>query len=93
MKYKVSESGDGLDIEVDDAKDKKEKLLEAFTECREGRCSCPTEEYKKLDSLTIDKSEGGVRLHLKSKPGKKLDKGEIDRCLEYTAGKLHDEED
>ncbi|MES9899173.1 MAG: hypothetical protein ABW148_09135 [Sedimenticola sp.] len=43
--------------------------------------------------MTIDKSEGGVRLHLKSKPGKKLDKGEIDQCLEYTAGKLHDEED
>ncbi|MEJ1380025.1 MAG: hypothetical protein RPT95_03460 [Candidatus Sedimenticola sp. (ex Thyasira tokunagai)] len=80
MKYTVSENSNGVDI--DDVKDKKEKLLAAFQECREGRCSCPTEEYKKLDALAIDQSGGDVRLHLKPKSGSKLDKMEKEKLID-----------
>lgn len=91
MKYKIDENENGLDISVADVKDKKEKLLQAFKECQEGRCSCPTEEYKKLDSLEIDHNDEGIQLSLKSKPGEKIDKTEINRCLEYTAKRVEKE--
>lgn len=62
--------------------DKKEKLLQAFQECQEGRCSCPTEEYKKLESLEIKHNDESIELHLKSKHGTKINKAEINKCLD-----------
>lgn len=88
MKYKIEESKDRLDISVNDTDNKKEKLLEAFQECQQGRCSCPTEEYKKLDSLEIEENEEGIKLHLKSKPGTKMNPSEIQKCMEYTTKKV-----
>lgn len=88
MKYRIDENKNGIDISVADVKDKKKKLLEAFRECQEGRCSCPTEENKKLDSLEVEQSGEGIRLRLKSKPGEAIDKSEIERCLDYTAERV-----
>ena len=38
----------------------KEKLLEAFQECSEGRCSCPTQEYEKVEKLDIISTENSI---------------------------------
>ena len=88
MKYKIDEKDNGLDIIVDDIEDKKEKLLSAFQECQEGRCSCPTEEYKKLDSLEIVANDTGIKLHLKTKHGLKINKDEINKCLKFTEDRV-----
>lgn len=90
MKYKISEKDKGIEISVADIKDKKAKLLAAFQECQEGRCSCPTDEYKKLDSLEIEHTDENIRLHLKSKPGTSIDKSELEKCLEYTAKRVEE---
>ena len=91
MKYKVESNENGVNIEVSEAKGKQKELLEAFQECQEGRCSCPTQEYSKLDSLEIENDEDTIRLKLKSKPDEKFDETEISKCLEYTKGKVTDE--
>ena len=91
MKYKVRSNGREIDIEVSQTKGKQKKLLEAFQECQEGRCSCPTQEYTKLESLEIENNEDTIRLKLKSKPDEQIDKSEIDKCLEYTKGKIMNE--
>lgn len=88
MKYTVDENTNGIDISVEDLKNKKEKLLEAFKECQEGRCSCPTKEYKKMESLAVDNDDEKIELHLKSKQGTKIDKSEIEKCLEYTSKRV-----
>lgn len=88
MKYKIDENESGIDIAINDVKDKKEKLLEAFQECQEGRCSCPTEEYIKLESLEIDDNEENIRLRLKSKDGSKIDIEELNKCMEYTENRI-----
>jgi hypothetical protein len=93
MKYKVTENDNGIDISIADIKDKKNKLMEAFQECKEGRCSCPTEEYKNMESLEIKNDGDDVILHLKSKGGSKINKSEINKCLEFTAERVeHDGE-
>ena len=91
MKHKINETESGLDISIDVKEGKKKKLLEAFQECQEGRCSCPTEEYKKLQSLEIKHNDENIELHLKSKDGLKLDKAEINKCLEYTEKRVNQE--
>jgi len=88
MKYKIDENDAGLAIRVSDVQGKKEKLLQAFQECQEGRCSCPTEEYKKLDSLKIEHGNETIELHLTAKQGEKIDKAEINKCLDYTAERV-----
>ena len=88
MKYKIDQNDAGVAIRIDDVKGKKEKLLQAFQECQEGRCSCPTEEYKKLDSLKIEHGDESIELHLTAKQGTKIDTAEINKCLDYTAERV-----
>lgn len=91
MKVTVKEHKEGIDISVEGVKSKKEELLEAFQECQEGRCSCPTDEYKKLESLDIDHDDQNISLHLKPKQGQKINVAEIDKCLEHTSRRLNSE--
>lgn len=91
MKYKVESAENEVNIEVTETKGKQEKLLQAFQECQESRCTCPTQEYSKLDSLEIESDEDTIKLKLKSKPDVKFDESEIGKCLEYTKGKVMDE--
>lgn len=88
MKYNIDENESGLEIHINGVKGKKEKLLQAFQECQEGRCSCPTEEYKKLDSLKIEHGDETIELKLTAKQGVKIDKSEINKCLEYTTERV-----
>ena len=92
MKYKISENQDGIDISVNDIKTGKEKLVEAFRECREGKCSCPTEEYKKLDSLEMEEKDDSIQLKLKSRQGEKIVMSEIEKCLDYTSERIEGKE-
>jgi hypothetical protein len=91
MKYKIKSGETGITIDINQTKGKQKNLLEAFHECQEGRCSCPTQEYSKLESLEIESNEDTIRLKLKSKPDEQLDESEIGKCLEYTKGKVMDE--
>jgi len=91
MKYKVDANENEVNIEVSDTKGKQKELLDAFQECREGRCSCPTQEYSKLDTLEIEYDEDSISLKLTSKPNEQLAESEIKKCLEYTKGKAMDE--
>ena len=92
MKYKIESNENEINIEVTETKGKLEKLMEAFQECQEGRCTCPTQEYSKLDALEIESDEDTIRLKLKSKPNVIFDQSEIGKCLEYTKGKVINED-
>ncbi len=88
MKYRIDEKEHGIDISVTDAREDKQKLLDAFRECQEGRCSCPTDEYRKLASLEVVQDKEGIQLHLKSKDGAVIDKSEIEKCMSYTSARV-----
>jgi hypothetical protein len=84
MKYRIHEQGTRLDIGIEDIRGKQEALIKAFQDCQEGRCSCPTTQYKKLKALEIESKEDGLTLRLKPKSGMRFDKSEIEKCLQYT---------
>ena len=88
MKRIVKSSSDGLTIEVSEISGQQKQLLAEFQACQEGRCSCPTKEYEKLDSLNIEAASGKVCLNLKAKSGQVLDGSEIHKCLDHTEKKI-----
>ena len=92
MKHTIKSNSKGLTIEVSDIAGKEEQLLDEFQACQDGRCECPTDEYKKLDTLKINDSAGKIGLQLKAKSGRVFDEAEIEKCLEHTKRKL-DEND
>ena len=84
MKSKITKNENGIDIDITEVEGKKEKLIEAFQECSEGRCTCPTQEYEKVEKLDIIDAENSIQLSIKSKVDETIDTKEIERCLEYT---------
>lgn len=84
MKYQIAEKPGGIEIEVSGVEGKEKNYLEAFRECQDGRCTCPTQEYAKLDALEVGQTAGTINLRLKAKKGAEFDQIEIQRCLEHT---------
>jgi len=88
MKSDVKADTDSLTIEISEIQGKDKQLIEAFQECQEGRCSCPTNEYAKLESLEIEQTGGKLNLRLSAKEGEVFDTEEIGKCLDYTEKKV-----
>jgi hypothetical protein len=89
-RYRIDEDEAAVSIELTELAGEQEELLEAFRECQEGRCTCPTEEYRKVASMDVDADEDRIAIRLESKPGERLDSSEINACLEHTVGKVED---
>jgi hypothetical protein len=86
-KYTISANGSSIAIELTDVAGRQAELLEAFGECQEGRCSCPTDEYLKVATMEVQPAEDRIAIKLQARPGTILDTAEIAACLDYTVGK------
>ena len=84
MQAHITKNQNGLDIDIKELGGKKEQLLEAFQECSEGTCTCPTDEYKKLQALHVIDNGDTIQLSLEAKEGEHIDTSEIEKCLAYT---------
>ncbi len=84
METKIKSTKTGIEIDITDTEGKQAQLLEAFQECSEGHCTCPTQEYKKVESLETVASEDAIHISIKSKPDQVIDAAEIEKCLEHT---------
>jgi hypothetical protein len=89
-RYRIDEDEGAVSIQLTELSGRQAELLEAFRECQEGRCTCPTEEYRKVASMDIHADEDRIAIRLSSKPGQRLDSSEIDACLDHTVGKVGD---
>ncbi len=88
MEAKIKTTEKGIEINVKDLEGKKDQLLEAFQECSEGRCTCPTEEYKKVEAMEIKGGKDDIQLSITAKDDQKIDTAEIEKCLDYTKKKV-----
>lgn len=88
-RYSIDQDTDGLTIRLTDTGNERDRLLAEFQDCRQGRCDCPTDEYQKVSSLSIESDDGdSVTMRLTPKPGERLDEAEIDTCLQHTVAKF-----
>lgn len=84
MKYKIINHKGDINIHVSDIKANEEHLHKAFQRCKEGKCSCPTQEYEKVKSFQITNSNESIQLSIKTKDGEKIDIKEIEKCLAHS---------
>lgn len=76
-----------MTIEIDGGASGNPKLLEAFQQCREGRCDCPTGEYDKLEETRIEQTKNHLSLRLKVRPGQSIDQNAVTACMDHTLNK------
>ena len=86
--YEITDESPAVSIELTEVAGHQEELLEAFQECQEGICSCPTDEYQNVASMTVAADETRIAIRIEAKPGAKLDVSEIESCLDYTIGRV-----
>ncbi len=84
MDSQITRNSHGITIQITDLEDKKDALLEAFQECSEGRCTCPTEEYKKVEKMDVQDADDALQLSITAKDDQEIDTQEIEKCLAYT---------
>ncbi len=88
MKYSIESKGSDVKITVEQVGNKQSGLMAEFKECAEGRCSCPTPQYAKVEAIEIKPGRDRVDIALKAKPGQEIDQADINKCLEHTAKKV-----
>ena len=88
MRHQVRNDGTSVVIEVTGVGSQQDDLLTAFAECQSGRCSCPTDEYQKVESMEVQPGEERVTLRLQPKPDTAFDTAQIAACLDHTVGKV-----
>lgn len=85
-RWQIHERPAGLKITIEDLEGPLEPVLQALGECQAGRCSCPTDEYRKLESMDVSESDGLISIELSARSGERLERGEVERCLRHTVG-------
>ncbi len=88
MKTTIVSHKDGVEVRLGDIGSDTDELLAAFKQCQKGTCSCPTHEYDKVESLSVEQSTDGISLSVKAKAGQRIDIAEIEKCLEHTKNRL-----
>lgn len=83
-RYQIETTDTGLVIELTGVDGKQEQLLAAFDECQQGRCTCPTDEYEKVEAMEVRPTGDRIDILLTSKPGGQFDEAEVAACLEHT---------
>ncbi|HLY24001.1 MAG TPA: hypothetical protein VKT83_16160 [bacterium] len=88
MKYSVEGDGSNIKITVKAVGTKQADLMNGLNECAEGRCSCPTPQYAKVQTMQVAPSADQVIVTLTAKPGETIDQADISTCLDHTTRKV-----
>jgi hypothetical protein len=86
--YRLDNEGSAVSVELTDTAGRAEALLDAFGECQSGRCTCPTDAYRKLESMEARHTGDTITLRLEAKPGSSLDTAAIAACLDHTVARV-----
>lgn len=88
MGYRIQATEMRVEFEIDARGERQERLLDAFRECRTGRCGCPSDEYKKLGTFSIGITGRHIVVGMSPRPGARFDTGEIRHCLHHLLSKV-----
>ena len=84
--YTIDTDGSSIAIDITGVTGRQDELLEAFGECQEGRCSCPTNEYEKVETMEVQSTEDRIAIRLQAKPRATFETAAIAACLDYVVG-------
>jgi hypothetical protein len=84
MKHAIESKGGEVSIRIEELGGRQADVLAALQACSEGRCSCPTPQYGKLDAIDVRPGEGTIDVRLTPKAGETIDLADIEKCLATT---------
>ena len=90
MKSNIKTEKDHILINISETGNDRDAILQNLNECKEGKCSCPTNEYEKLNKMDITFNEvnNDIIIELEPKKDESIAISEIENCLDYTASHL-----
>lgn len=86
-RYRMEKGDDALAIELTEVRGRQDELIQASMDCQSGRCSCPTDEYRKVAGMDVVATDDAIRLRLEPRPGEQFDTEHIATCLDHTIAK------
>ena len=84
MRYEITRDDNDVEIRLQQTGEQAPQLLAALADCQQGRCGCPTDEYERLEDMTIKTGVDDVTIRLHARDGQRLDTGQLRACLDYT---------
>lgn len=92
MRYRITEDARAaVEIHVIADLEHQPQLLESLAQCQSGNCSCPTDQYERLETMHVQADGENLRLRLVPRPGQRFDTAELRACLDYTAAQVDPE--
>lgn len=85
MEHTIKQTNEGARINVIVEAEKQNLIIQEFTKCAAGTCSCPSPQYEKLESVSVSTQGSTITVDLKVLEGQVIDFADIERCLDHTA--------
>ena len=89
--FELTRRGSEVEIQVRGTAEQEPQLIESFQDCQSGHCSCPTDQYERLESMTMESENGNITMLLRPRPGEHFDIEQIRACLDYTVAQAEQE--
>lgn len=89
MNYTIKNDQGNLQILLQVPQEKSQAVLDSFSQCQQGKCGCPTNQYEKLEVMNVTQKDTSIVVSLKPKAGYRLNEPEIRKCLDYTLERIN----
>lgn len=84
MRYVVTEDDEGVTMQVSDVGDRAPQVFASLQKCQQGQCSCPTDQYDRLEAIDVHAANGRITVNLRPRAGEQLDVDQLRACMDYT---------
>jgi hypothetical protein len=93
MRYEIAEHGSDVEIHVCQTGEHAPELLASLDDCQQGRCGCPSDQYDRLEDVTVHATPDELTIQLHPRAGERLDAGQLQTCLDYTIASANRDSD
>lgn len=84
MRYEVREDGSEVSMQVTQVGDRAPAVFASIQQCQQGQCSCPTDQYDRLESIDVQMAPDQITVTLRPREGERLDVEQLRACMDYT---------
>jgi hypothetical protein len=93
MRYEIAEHGRDVEINVRQTGEHAPELLASLEDCQHHGCGCPSDQYDRLEDMTVHATLDELTIQLHPRAGERLDTGQLQTCLDYTIASANRDRD
>lgn len=84
VRYEITEHEPEVEVHIHQTGERTPQLMASLQDCQQGRCGCPTDQYDRLEDMTIHTDLDQLTIRLRPRTGQHLDTEQLQNCLDYT---------